>query len=44
MVARGEAVEREEDLPVVPPVTLVADQPATTLGTTDRDDEASLRA
>jgi EmrB/QacA subfamily drug resistance transporter len=44
MVARGEAVEREEDLPVVPPVTLVADQPATTLGTTDRDDEASVRA
>jgi EmrB/QacA subfamily drug resistance transporter len=45
MVARGEAVEREEDLPVVPPVTLVADQPATTVGTTDRqDDEAALRA
>ncbi|WP_138759929.1 MDR family MFS transporter [Modestobacter altitudinis] len=38
MVARGEAVEREEDLPVVPPVTLVADQPAATTG-----DEASLR-
>jgi len=32
MVARGEAVTREEDLPVVPPVTLVADQPATTTG------------
>jgi EmrB/QacA subfamily drug resistance transporter len=45
MVARGEAVEREEDLPVVPPVTLVADQPAASTGAPDRaDDEASLRA
>jgi hypothetical protein len=45
MVARGEAVEREEDLPVVPPVTLVADQPAASTGALDRaDDEASLRA
>ncbi|WP_138733270.1 MDR family MFS transporter [Modestobacter excelsi] len=35
MVARGEAVEREEDLPVVPPVTLVADQPAATTGTSE---------
>jgi len=38
-------VEREEDLPVVPPVTLVADQPAATTGAPDRDDdEASVRA
>ena len=36
MVARGEAVEREEDLPVVPPVTLVADQPAATTAAHDR--------
>jgi predicted MFS family arabinose efflux permease len=45
MVARGEAVEREEDLPVVPPVTLIADQPAATTAAPDRDDdEASVRA
>jgi hypothetical protein len=35
MVARGEAVERAEDLPVVPPVTLVADQPAASTGTSE---------
>jgi EmrB/QacA subfamily drug resistance transporter len=45
MVARGEAVEREEDLPVLPPVTLVADQPAATTGAAGpTDDEAPLRA
>jgi EmrB/QacA subfamily drug resistance transporter len=46
MVARGEAVEREEDLPVVPPVTLVADQPAATTGPADdaADDELPVRA
>jgi len=46
MVARGEAVEREEDLPVVPPVTLVADQPAAATGRADdgADDELPVRA
>ena len=41
MVARGEAVEREEDLPVLPPVTLVADQPAATTGAPERDANTS---
>jgi hypothetical protein len=44
MVARGEAVEREEDLPVVPPVTLVADQPAAVAPAPDRQDDETLRA
>jgi len=38
-VARGEAVARAEDLPVVPAVTLVSDQPAATTGPADRDDD-----
>jgi hypothetical protein len=36
MVARGEAVESEDDLPVV----LVAGVPPTTVGAQDRDDDA----
>jgi len=45
MVARGEAVEREGDLPVAPPVVLVADQPAAPTADPARDDDqASVRA
>src|SRR4051812_1905757 len=45
MVARGEAGEREGGLPVVPPGTLVADQPAAVAPGSDReDDETAVRA